>query len=139
MTPISEPRLDTASATAWYLAANPAQIDTIEYAYLEGQQGAYIETRNGGGIRVHVGTRLRLGGYAQVGTNSYPFNVTGPVAGKRVDDAWIYGGGASVLLFGTTVLQARVTQNTLRPAEGGSERTVFRFTTGLSFNGEWGQ
>jgi hypothetical protein len=47
LTPIAEPRLDVASATAWYLAANPAQIDTLEYAYLEGQQGAYIETRNG--------------------------------------------------------------------------------------------
>lgn len=41
---ISEPRLDAASETAWYLAASPNQIDTIEYAYLEGQQGAYIET-----------------------------------------------------------------------------------------------
>ena len=47
LSPISEPRLDAASATAWYLAASPNQIDTIEYAYLEGQQGAYIETRNG--------------------------------------------------------------------------------------------
>lgn len=44
---IAEPRLDAASATAWYLVADPAQIDTIEYAYLEGQQGAYLETRMG--------------------------------------------------------------------------------------------
>ena len=29
------------------LGFGPNQIDTIEYAYLEGQQGAYIETRNG--------------------------------------------------------------------------------------------
>ncbi|MCX7298966.1 MAG: Mu-like prophage major head subunit gpT family protein [Rhodobacterales bacterium] len=40
LSPISEPRLDAASPTAWYLAASPNQIDTIEYAYLEGQQGA---------------------------------------------------------------------------------------------------
>ncbi len=39
LSPISEPRLDAASATSWYLAASPNQIDTIEYAYLEGQQG----------------------------------------------------------------------------------------------------
>ncbi|SNX73159.1 lambda family portal protein [Cereibacter ovatus] len=45
LSPISEPRLDAASATSWYLAASPNQIDTIEYAYLEGQQGAYIERR----------------------------------------------------------------------------------------------
>lgn len=36
---LAEPRLDTASTTAWYMAADPAQIDTIEYAYLEGNQG----------------------------------------------------------------------------------------------------
>lgn len=44
---IAEPRLDVASATAWYLAADPMQIDTIEYCYLEGNEGVYIETRNG--------------------------------------------------------------------------------------------
>lgn len=44
---IAEPRLDANSSTAWYLAASPGQIDTIEYCYLEGQQGVYIESRNG--------------------------------------------------------------------------------------------
>jgi predicted outer membrane repeat protein len=44
---VAEPRLDANSTTAWYLAADPMQIDTIEYCYLDGQQGVYIETRNG--------------------------------------------------------------------------------------------
>ena len=53
---IVEPRLqdnsgergaNTGSATAWYLAANPAQVDTLEYAYLEGYEGVFTETRNG--------------------------------------------------------------------------------------------
>jgi hypothetical protein len=47
LTPIAEPRLSDAGATAWYLAADPATIDTIEYAYLERQEGVYIETRMG--------------------------------------------------------------------------------------------
>jgi len=47
LNPIVEPRLDDSSATAWYLAASPDQIDTIEYAYLEGQEGLYTETRMG--------------------------------------------------------------------------------------------
>ena len=65
LTPIAEPRLDAASATAWYLAANPAQIDTIEYAYLEGQQGAYIETRNGFDVDgVEIKCRLDFGAKA---------------------------------------------------------------------------
>lgn len=44
---IVDARLDANSATAWYLAADFNQIDTIEYSYLEGQNGVYIETRQG--------------------------------------------------------------------------------------------
>lgn len=50
LTLITESRLDaTASigATAWYLAADPSNIDTIEYCYLEGEQGVFMETRQG--------------------------------------------------------------------------------------------
>ncbi len=50
MVPIVEPRLDAVPAvgdTNWYTAADPSTIDTIEYCYLEGQQGVYIETRQG--------------------------------------------------------------------------------------------
>ncbi|MFO1144526.1 MAG: DNA cytosine methyltransferase [Amaricoccus sp.] len=37
---IAEPRLDPASgAVPWFLVASPAAIDTVEYAYLEGQEG----------------------------------------------------------------------------------------------------
>lgn len=45
--PVVEPRLDASSTTTWYAAAEPSQIDTLEYCYLEGQNGVYIETRNG--------------------------------------------------------------------------------------------
>ena len=44
---VVEPRLDANSATAWYLAADTSQIDTVEYCYLEGNSGVYIETRQG--------------------------------------------------------------------------------------------
>ena len=44
---IVEPRLSASSATAWYLAAAPQLVDTIEYAYLSGQEGVYTETRMG--------------------------------------------------------------------------------------------
>jgi hypothetical protein len=50
MIPVVEPRLDAVAsvgATNWFLSADPSQIDTIEYCYLEGQQGVYIETRQG--------------------------------------------------------------------------------------------
>ncbi len=43
LTPVVEPRLDAISPTSWYLAADPATIDTIEFCYLEGEQGLYTE------------------------------------------------------------------------------------------------
>lgn len=45
--PIVEPRLDAASTSQWYLSADPAQIDTVEYCYLEGNEGVYTESRVG--------------------------------------------------------------------------------------------
>jgi len=42
--PIVEPLLDEFSASAWYLAARPSQIDTVEYAYVEGSEGLRWES-----------------------------------------------------------------------------------------------
>jgi hypothetical protein len=39
--------LDANSATAWYLAANPNSVDTIEYCYLDGAEGPVIESEVG--------------------------------------------------------------------------------------------
>lgn len=47
LTPIVEPRLEDASAQGWYGAAEPGLIDTVEYAYLEGNEGVFTETRQG--------------------------------------------------------------------------------------------
>lgn len=59
LTPIFDARLDnglvnpTTGATIsgdadnWYLIASPSMIDTVELAYLEGQQGMFTETRTG--------------------------------------------------------------------------------------------
>lgn len=47
LTPIVEPRLHDGSTTAWYGAAEPSTVDTIEYAYLQGHEGVFTETKNG--------------------------------------------------------------------------------------------
>lgn len=45
---ITDPRLiPTSGQDPWFLAADPAMVDTVEYAYLEGQEGVYTETRQG--------------------------------------------------------------------------------------------
>jgi len=47
LTPVAEPRLEAASTTAWYLFADPSQIDIIEGATLEGESGPFVESRLG--------------------------------------------------------------------------------------------
>lgn len=44
--PVIEPLLDGNSATAWYLAANSNQTDTVEYCYLDGFDSPVVETEN---------------------------------------------------------------------------------------------
>lgn len=60
---VVDPRLDARSTTAWYVVGEPALIDGLEYAYLEGQPGPQIETRAGFEIDgVQVKIRLDFGG-----------------------------------------------------------------------------
>lgn len=42
--PIVEPILDEVSTAAWYMAARSGQIDTVEYAYVDGSEGVRTET-----------------------------------------------------------------------------------------------
>ena len=45
--PVVEPRLDASSTTAWYLAGRPGVIDTMEVAFLQGNQTPYLEEKEG--------------------------------------------------------------------------------------------
>ncbi|MDR2212942.1 MAG: ATP-dependent Clp protease proteolytic subunit, partial [Pseudomonadales bacterium] len=54
---IVEPLLDGVTNNPWYVFADPSLVPTLEYAYLEGETGPYIETRNGfevDGIQIKV-------------------------------------------------------------------------------------
>jgi ATP-dependent protease ClpP protease subunit len=54
---IVEPLLDDVANNPWYTFADPMLVPTLEYAYLEGETGPYIETKNGfevDGIQVKV-------------------------------------------------------------------------------------
>ena len=43
---ITEPLLDSNSTDAWYVVANPRKFDTIEVAYLDGNEAPYLEEDN---------------------------------------------------------------------------------------------
>jgi len=44
MTQVTEARI---TGNKWFLIADPSQIDTVEYSYLEGEEGVFIEQRMG--------------------------------------------------------------------------------------------
>ncbi|MDH5187350.1 MAG: HK97 family phage prohead protease [Rhodospirillaceae bacterium] len=46
-TVVTDARLDTASATAWYMSANPAMFDTVEIGYLDGNPNPVVEQQDG--------------------------------------------------------------------------------------------
>lgn len=45
--PIVDPVLDANSTTAWYLVGDGASCDTVEYCWLDGAEGVYIESEPG--------------------------------------------------------------------------------------------
>jgi len=59
---VVEPRL--VSATGYYLAADPASVDGLEFAYLEGEDGVQVETRAGwevDGVQIKARTDFGAG------------------------------------------------------------------------------
>ncbi|KKL79886.1 hypothetical protein LCGC14_2010350 [marine sediment metagenome] len=59
---VTDARLDAKSATRWYIAADPAQIDGLEFAFLEGEPGPQIESQQGFRIDgVEIKVRLDFG------------------------------------------------------------------------------
>jgi len=44
LTPIIEPQLESASSTAWYLASSSSLIDTVEIAFLQGEEAPVLES-----------------------------------------------------------------------------------------------
>lgn len=62
---ISEDRIDEVSEKMWMLAADPGQIDMIETAYLEGEEGVQLDTREGFDVDgVEIRARLDFGAAA---------------------------------------------------------------------------
>lgn len=45
--PIVEAVLDGSSSTAWYAAARPGEVDTVEFCFLDGSEGLYLEQQVG--------------------------------------------------------------------------------------------
>jgi len=97
---------------------------------LGGETPYFIQTRNGGRLNIQVQSRLFLHGYGEFGTHQSPFR-------DRTDNFASVGGGFSVSLFRGALFTALADRATYSSSKvPGLERSVLRFTTGLSFEGE---
>jgi hypothetical protein len=47
LTPIVEPRIDANDSAKWFLSASPTMYDTIEVAFLNGNENPYMEQQDG--------------------------------------------------------------------------------------------
>jgi len=109
----------------------------VSYGSLFPEPTYFIETRNGAGMNLQVHPRVLLRGYGEYGTNDFPVpQVLGEVLTKRTDKASAVGGGFSALLVGKLVLTALVNRSSYTSLFPGLTRTVVRFSTSLSFEGE---
>jgi hypothetical protein len=94
----------------------------------------YIETRNSVGLTIHVGRRLDIRGYGQYGTNDYPVPAsTGTEFVNRTDHFSIVGGGLAAFVFRNATVRADVNREIISSNFPGVARSIFRFTTSLSF------
>jgi hypothetical protein len=94
----------------------------------------YLETRYGGGVTLHVLSSLSLNGYGNYGTNDYSFATRGSAGTPaRLDRVGTYGGTLSLGIWRSLTLRAEANQTIYYSNVPGNDRSVFIFTTGLSF------
>ncbi len=101
----------------------------VVYGFRDITTPYFFETRNGGGLNIQVHPRLLLRGFGEYGKNDSPF-------AARTDTVTYVGGGFSVSLFRKAVFTALASRATYRSNTSDLARSVFRFTTGLTFEGE---
>ncbi|MHB0971447.1 MAG: hypothetical protein ACYC7A_05440 [Thermoanaerobaculia bacterium] len=97
----------------------------------------FIESRNGLGLQLRVGSRTAFRVRGEVGKNDYAVFVEpdGTGALMRNDDVTAYGGGLAIRLFRDLTLNVDATRTEYDSNIDGFDRSVVRITTGISFSG----
>ena len=97
----------------------------------------FFENQIGGGVNFQPIERLLIRGYASTGPNQYPRpELIGETTVKRRDERTLYGGGLSFIVTRPVVLTGLVTRIRTTSNISADDRSVTRFTVGLSLNGE---
>jgi hypothetical protein len=99
----------------------------------------YFENRLSAGIAAELFTRFLLRGFYEQGPNNYPVPQQGDNGDliRRRDDARQWGGGVSIKVIRNVVVTGAVTRHVYDSNIPSLSRDYTRFTTFLSFNGEY--
>jgi hypothetical protein len=106
---------------------------------LFGDSAYYLETRNGAGLNVKVGRRLKANAFFEYGTNRYPRSTSEPnaTAPRRSDTATTVGSGLTVTLTRQIAVGAMITRTLYGSNFPGLDRSITRAVTNVSFGGNW--
>ena len=85
---MAEPRLSASSALAFYGMADPSMLDTVEVAFLQGEDGPMVESRIGTGFSAHV--VAGLGGFDVIDLDTPWLMARDPVAGGTTLDGPVW-------------------------------------------------
>ncbi len=91
----------------------------------------FLETRNGLTAVVHLGNRVAVRGFGEVGRNDYDV-LRDAVTHPRVDDVTTYGGGLSFRLYRNISLTVQVSQSEYDSNVNEFDRSVVRVQSLLS-------
>jgi hypothetical protein len=98
----------------------------------------YLETRYGGGVRIRILSGLSLQGYGSYGTNDYSFATSGSTGTPaRLDRVTTFGGTLALGIRRNLTLTAGANRTSYNHNVPGNDRSVFIFSTGLSFGAEY--
>lgn len=100
----------------------------------------FFETRNALGLGLALGHRVSLRGQAEIGTNDYPIGTITSSSGeamRRSDDFVTLTGQVGVRLHRSVLLTLNASNERATSNAPNSDRSVFRYWTGLSFGGDW--
>jgi hypothetical protein len=133
----------TGSYYVSFQAARPVELEayghrTLGYGLRRGAP-YYIETLNGGAVNLRIRNRFIVRGYGEYADVSYPVRLSGEEedpAGRR-ESITTYGGGFGVRIFREIGFTASVAQSEYRSTLPTAPVEVLRFSTGLSFGGEF--
>jgi hypothetical protein len=99
----------------------------------------FLETRNGAAVVTQVGNRFSVRAFGELGNNDYDLATRSRPSfiDARKDEAATYGGGVAFRVYRNIALSLAVSQTDYDSTNVEFDRSIVRFYSGLTFNGDF--